>query len=132
MSWLLWIIGVIGFFYLVGRLTSKPDKPLISVSTGETITIYKTRRDQYLPWDNETPYHHTHIFELFGTEAGLGWNDGDGDVDVWCISLFTKGEPQTKVKNRFNYSIENKIWNMPPRGAARECLKEIKKVLKLK
>ena len=70
MSWLLWIVGAIGFFYLVGRLTSKSEKPLISVSVRETTKVYKTRRDQYLPWD-DVPYHHTHLFKLFGTDAPL-------------------------------------------------------------
>jgi hypothetical protein len=82
-------------------------------------------------WTDE-PYHHTHHFKLFGTDAALSWNDGDGDIDVWCISRFSKGEPQTNVHTRYNYSIANGIWNDPPKGASRECLAEIKKVLKLK
>jgi hypothetical protein len=130
MTWLLWIVGIVGFFYIVGRLTKKPQELLVSVSRGETTTIYKTKREKYLPWTDE-PYHHIHLFELFGTDAGLGWNDGDEAVDVYCISRFSKGEPQTKVYSSFNYSIGNKIWNEPPKGAAKECLGEIKRALKL-
>ncbi len=131
MSWLLWVVGVVGFFYLVGKLTSRPEKPLISVSMRGGAKTYKTRRDRYLPWDDE-PYHHAHLFKLFGTDAGLGWNDGDDMVYVYCISRFSKGEPQTTVHSCYYYGIADRIWHNPPKGAANECLKEIRKVLKLK
>lgn len=131
MSWVLWIVGVVGFFYIVGRLTTKKEGLGISVSTEETVTAYKTKREKYLPW-SDTPYHHTHEFKLFGTDAALGWNDGDGDVDVWCISRFSKGEPTTKVMARYNYSYKNRIWNEAPKGASKECLAEIRNTLNLK
>ena len=131
MSWLLWVLGIVGFFYLVGKLTSRPEKSVLSVTTRTRTVTYETKRDQYLPWSDES-YHHTHLFKLFGTDAGLAWNDGDDIVDVYCISRFSKGEPQTKVHSRFYYGIHDRVWHNPPKGAANECLKEIKKVLKLK
>lgn len=131
MLWLLLFFGVVGFFFLVGKLTSKSEKHLISISTRETTKTYKTKQDRYLPWGDE-PYHNTHLFKLFGTDAGLGWNDSDDMVYVYCISRFSKGEPQTTVHSRYYYCIKDGIWHSPPKGAANECLKEIKKVLKLK
>jgi len=131
MTWLLWIIGAVAFFYVVGRLTSKPEQGGISVSKSERTVTRSATREKYLPWSDE-PYQHTHRFELFGTDAGLGWSDDDDTVYVWCVSRFSKGKPATKVYMRYYYGTADKIWHDPPPGAARECLKEIEKVLMLK
>jgi len=142
MAWVIGIFVAIVFFYTVGRITSsneqhaqsKPGgkrKAGVTVSTATGTVEYDRKREHYLPWSDE-PYHHTHEFELFGTPAALGWNDGDDNVDVWCISRFSRGRPQTKVMNRYYYWISDRSWGDPPKGAARECLAEIKKVRKLK
>lgn len=49
MSWILWVLGIVGFFYLVGKLKSKPEKPVLSITTRKGTVTYKTKRDQYLP-----------------------------------------------------------------------------------
>jgi len=129
MSWLLWGLGIIGFFFVVGKLTSRSQRSATSVTTNERTVTHKTKRDQYLPWGDE-PYHHIHLFKLFGTDAGLAWNDGDERVFVYCISRFSKGEPQTKTYSVYCYGTQDRAWHDPPKGAANECLKEIKKVVK--
>lgn len=131
MKWLLLIIGVVAFFYVVGRLTSKSEKTSPSVSMETRDFIPPANQNKRLPWGDDL-YQHTHLFTLFGTEAALAWNDGDDMVYVWCISRFSKGEPTTKVYARYYYGINDKVWHSPPPGAARECLKEIKTALRLK
>lgn len=131
MSWVLWIVGVLGFFYFVGSLTTKKESLGITLSTGDAVTVYKTKRQRYLPW-SDIPYHHSHEFKLYQTDAALGWNDGNGDVDVWCMLRFSKGEPTAKVMARYNDSYKSRVWNEAPKPASKECLAEIRETLKLK
>ena len=126
MGWIIGVLVVVGFFYLVGRLTSKAEEPLVSVSSRETKTPHRTDQNKASEGKRQS-----HSFDLYGTKARLEWVEGSGLVEVWCITQFRDKKPVTQVIGEHCYDIDAKLWYKPPKGATRECLKEIKKVLKL-
>ena len=133
MTWIAIGIGILTFFYLVGRLTQKP-KSFLRVRTEVSEAFqpdWSKYEKKYLPNGNG-PYTDLHTFEIFSTQATLAWTRGDETVFVRCISRFVGGKPFTNVYTLYSYNSGAKIWNAAPRGAAREIEREIKKVLNLK
>ena len=135
MWWLIAAVILVLFFYLVGRSGQSGDAKKsgvqLTVRPGEGTVVHNDpgEKPSYLP-SGERAFRYTHDFQLFGTAAMLGWTPGDGDVEVWCISSFSKGLPKTQVWRLFRYNLENDYWEEPPKGAARECQAEIRRVVK--
>jgi hypothetical protein len=78
----------------------------------------------------DADYTDYHVFKLFGTNALLGWNEGEHWVTVWCLKGFSGGKPTTTVYGNFVYNTRGGNWSYEtPRGAAKAVIEEIKQAV---
>lgn len=76
----------------------------------------------------EQGYSNVHKFNLFDSEALLGWNNGDDWIQVLCPASFQKGK-KTGAYGSFSYNRKYNYWSgEPPKGAAKVCAYEIKSI----
>lgn len=86
---------------------------------------------EYEVWRNLFRQEKDHVkeFELFGTQAAIGWNDDDDAVMVTCVTAFRNQAPVTKKWDLFEFNLRNLNWTgATPKGSPARIREELKEI----
>jgi hypothetical protein len=150
MSWITILVGiaaVVGFFYLVGLLSSKTEqknKAATNATAKRKSNIYSSiaKREAlgYIQLDMKDfdarvysvkwRYPNIHEFSAFDTPAAILWAKGGDEVCVVVNKNIVSGVAKSANFDTYSYDIKNDMWLGPaPRGTAVLCKAEIKTLL---
>ena len=85
--------------------------------------------DDYFNWVSVLKERNPNIkkFDLFGTKAAILWKSGAREVEVVCLTAFSKGVPSTKKYEYFSFNIHEWYWSgVQPRGCATQIKEQLK------